>query len=156
MCTGGVPTNPPRESGASCGPGGQVCNGSGTCVGCVNASTCPQPAHPSCQTATCVNSACGFSNQPAGTPVGCTSGVATQCNGSGGTQTAACAGSQTCGGGGNPLTCGCTPMTKAQACGEWGQVCGNASNGCGGTVSCGTCAGRCCFDSCVGASQLCP
>jgi hypothetical protein len=32
--------------------------------------------------------------------------------------------------------CGCTPLTACAA----GQVCGSIGDGCGGTISCGTCA----------------
>jgi hypothetical protein len=44
---------------------------------------------------------------------------------------------------------GCTPKTQDQACGSW--VCGNVSDGCNGTISCGTCAGNstCVNGSCV-------
>jgi hypothetical protein len=44
---------------------------------------------------------------------------------------------QTCGGGGTPTQCGCTPNTPTQACGA--RICGEVSNGCGGTHTCGTC-----------------
>jgi hypothetical protein len=37
----------------------------------------------------------------------------------------------------------CLPLTRSQACGS--RVCGSASNGCGGTLSCGTCpSGKTC------------
>ncbi len=52
--------------------------------------------------------------------------------------TAACASPQTCGGGGVANVCGstCTPTTCAAA----GKNCGSISNGCGGTLNCGSCA----------------
>src|SRR5262249_1733600 len=55
-------------------------------------------------------------------------------------------------------TC-CTPLTKAEACGV--QNCGTADDGCGGTVSCGTCSGatpKCASPclQCVGQGQTCP
>ncbi|MCS6898437.1 MAG: hypothetical protein RMJ98_01385, partial [Myxococcales bacterium] len=52
---------------------------------------------------------------------------------------------QICGGGGEPNKCGsppiqpCTPLTQAQACTN-GKNCGWVPNGCGGVISCGTCA----------------
>lgn len=42
---------------------------------------------------------------------------------------------QTCGGGGVPGVCGCSPLN---AC-PLGQNCGTVPDGCGGTVSCGAC-----------------
>jgi hypothetical protein len=57
-----------------------------------------------------------------------------------------CSSSQVCT---NGACVGCTAKTKAQACGSW--VCGNVSDGCNGTISCGTCAGNstCVNGSCV-------
>ena len=56
-------------------------------------------------------------------------------NGCGGTISCgpACTAPQTCGGGGTPNVCGCTPITTCPA----GDNCGTISNGCGGTVTCG-------------------
>jgi hypothetical protein len=42
----------------------------------------------------------------------------------------------TCGGGGTPGVCGCTPVT----CQSVGKDCGGVPNGCGVTLSCGNCA----------------
>jgi hypothetical protein len=67
VCTAGVPSNPPLGSGAACTQnGGAVCSGSGTCVQCVVASTCPG-ADTACQTRTCNSGTCGFSFTAAGT-----------------------------------------------------------------------------------------
>lgn len=64
-----------------------------------------------------------------------------------------CTAPSTCGGGGTPGVCGCTD--DGTACS--GQVCGPSVNNCGQTVSCGTCGGgRCCLDSCVCPTCLCP
>lgn len=41
-------------------------------------------------------------------------------------------------------TLSCTPKTKAEACGT--NTCGSVSDGCGGTLSCGTCATTCTGD----------
>jgi hypothetical protein len=46
-----------------------------------------------------------------------------------------CTHPETCGGGGVPNVCGCTPKTCAQLF----INCGRADDGCGGTVSCGNC-----------------
>jgi hypothetical protein len=46
-----------------------------------------------------------------------------------------CPTNQTCGGGGTPNVCGCTPTT----CMAQGKNCGSISNGCGGTLNCGMC-----------------
>jgi len=57
-------------------------------------------------------------------------------NGCGGTlNCGTCTSPQTCGGGGTPNVCGCTPTT----CAAQGKNCGSISNGCGGTLNCGTC-----------------
>jgi hypothetical protein len=47
-----------------------------------------------------------------------------------------CAAPYTCGGGGVPNHCGCSPIITCPA----GYECGTVSDGCGGVVSCGTCA----------------
>jgi hypothetical protein len=48
---------------------------------------------------------------------------------------ASCPANQTCGGGGTPNVCGCTPSS----CAAQGKNCGTISDGCGGTPSCGSC-----------------
>ena len=62
-----------------------------------------------------------------------------------------CPAGQTCGGGGTFFQCGgntsCMPLTQAQACGAINATCGEASDGCGGTISCGSCTGT---DTCGG------
>ncbi|MGI8476774.1 MAG: hypothetical protein ACR2OO_10435, partial [Thermomicrobiales bacterium] len=59
-----------------------------------------------------------------------------QCSGGACNRTSSCTGSQTCGGGGVADQCGsCTPATTCPG----GQNCGTAPDGCGSTVSCGTC-----------------
>jgi len=91
VCNAGFPSNPPATSGTLCSDGGgHVCNGTGTCVVCIQASDCPG-MDTACQKRTCVSNACGYNLTPADTP------VATQtagdcktvlCDGSGGTRTA--------------------------------------------------------------------
>ncbi len=58
---------------------------------------------------------------------------------------------QTCGGGGTPNVCGCTPITTCPA----GDNCGTVPNGCGGTVMCGTCpSGEMCMgNTCVASAD---
>jgi hypothetical protein len=55
-----------------------------------------------------------------------------------------CASPETCGGGGSPKACGCTPTTCALA----GANCGSIPDGCGETLTCGTCVVP---DTCGGA-----
>ncbi len=50
-----------------------------------------------------------------------------------------CTTPETCGGGGTANVCGCTPTT----CSELGRNCGTVSNGCGGTLTCGSYGGGC-------------
>ena len=88
VCTAGAPTNPPTASGSACTQnGGTACNGTGQCVQCVTASTCPGQ-DTDCQTRTCTAGACGFSFAAAGTttPTGQTPANCQKlnCNGSGG------------------------------------------------------------------------
>ncbi|MEZ4565386.1 MAG: hypothetical protein R2853_21930, partial [Thermomicrobiales bacterium] len=47
-----------------------------------------------------------------------------------------CTQPQTCGGGGTPGVCGCTPTT----CAAEGKNCGAIPDGCGSTLTCGECA----------------
>ncbi|NUP05604.1 MAG: DUF4215 domain-containing protein [Polyangiaceae bacterium] len=88
VCTNGVMSNPPAASGTPCNQnGGTVCNGTGQCVQCLTAATCPGPDN-DCQTPTCSAGQCGFSFEPSGTQVSaqtpgdCKVNV---CDGSGGT-----------------------------------------------------------------------
>ena|GEM_PF-3462468 len=66
---------------------------------------------------------------------------------------------ESCGAGGTPNVCApgtCTPLTDAVAC--LGMACGNATDGCGGLVVCGTCApGKMCDSSfmCVDDTTIC-
>jgi hypothetical protein len=59
-CSGGVPSNPNQPVGFPCGTG-QVCNGGGSCVGCLADSDCPLPPN-ACQTRVCSSGVCGFNN----------------------------------------------------------------------------------------------
>jgi len=99
----------------------------------------------------------GAGDTPVSTPLICNGkcgvvrdgcGVSVDCG------TSQCTGFNTCGGGGQPNVCGCTPIPDP--CGALGLVCGSVSDGCGHPVLCGVCAGRCCADSCVCAACACP
>jgi hypothetical protein len=104
----------PDGCGDDCGPGCAACE---TCLG---DGTCSDPCGGSgcCAGSTCAdgesNSACGRNGQ-----------ACQVCSGTG----------VTCGGGGTPGVCGCTPITTCPA----GVACGTIPDGCGGTVTCGTC-----------------
>lgn len=66
----------------------------------------------------------------------------------------ACETPDTCGGGGTPFACGCTPDT----CEDLGLTCGNAPNGCVGALNCNTNAkdGDESGIDCGGALATCP
>jgi hypothetical protein len=86
VCTAGAPSNPPTASGSACSQnGGTTCNGTGQCVQCVTASTCPGQ-DTECQTRTCVASTCGFAFTASGTPTSAQTASncqKNQCNGAG-------------------------------------------------------------------------
>jgi hypothetical protein len=89
VCTGGVPSNPPQAAGVACNQGGLLCDGNGTCVGCLVASTCPGGIDTTCQTKTCIGGTCGLAFADDGTlvtvePAGDCQNVV--CDGSGGTK----------------------------------------------------------------------
>ncbi|MEP7123790.1 MAG: hypothetical protein ABJE95_22870 [Byssovorax sp.] len=64
ICTNGVPSNPPEDASVKCGPS-QVCDGSGTCVGCVMSNQCNDPGL--CKSATCDMMVCKNVDDPSGT-----------------------------------------------------------------------------------------
>jgi hypothetical protein len=106
-----------------------VCNGSTTC---------------SCTPGAACAGLCG------NLPDGC--GGSVNCSTSGGVS---CTGFNTCGGGGTPNQCGCTPTGSCGA----SQICGTVQSGCGTQISCGVCPSNrpvCCFDLCVANGQACP
>ncbi len=75
VCTGGTPTNPDEIAGFSCG-NPLICDGSGSCVGCILPSDCILlPPNDFCKTRTCINQQCGLALTPTGTnlPTGQTS-----------------------------------------------------------------------------------
>jgi len=73
----GACSNPPQPAGSTCS-GSNVCDGSGSCVQCLAASTCPG-VDSACGTRTCTANLCGMAFATAG--IGCGTGLA--CDGSG-------------------------------------------------------------------------
>ena len=67
VCTAGAPSNPPTAAGGVCTTvNGTVCNGSGSCVACLTAATCPG-VDSDCQARTCTAGTCGISFVASGT-----------------------------------------------------------------------------------------
>jgi hypothetical protein len=127
--------------GYTCGPAGDGCGGTLECGSCSDAGcqTCGGGGVPGvCGGSCCVPTTCtsqGISCGPAGD--GC--GGSLNCG--------TCPAGEVCGGGGTPGVCGapdsaaCVPLT----CAGQGINCGPAGDGCGGSLSCGTCpAGQTC------------
>jgi hypothetical protein len=68
-CSNGSPTHSNLPAGGACtANGGSVCSGSGDCVQCVIASTCPGQDD-ECKKRSCTAGSCGFSFTPSGTAV---------------------------------------------------------------------------------------
>lgn len=69
LCTNGVPSHPPAQSGTPCADdGGTLCDSSGACRQCLVASDCPG-ADTECRARTCVNGVCGAAFADAGIAV---------------------------------------------------------------------------------------
>jgi hypothetical protein len=133
-------------AGVECGLTGNGCGGTLNCGTCPDGETCGLGgpgicgAPPTCDPATaedvCVEQ-CGFVSDNCGGTINC---EATEF---------ACPDGESCGGGGIPFQCGsgagtCQPDEEDEACA--GIQCGIASDGCGGSHVCGTCAeGSSCF-----------
>jgi len=102
-----------------------------------DATSCPAAGTGTlvCQAGACVVGTCGAGSKKCGdkcvtTDVNNGCADAARCT--------ACASNETCMG--SPTKCTCKPKTMAEACVS-GQNCDTAPDGCGGTVSCGTCTG---------------
>ena len=136
-CTGGEVLDP---SGMCVCPTGQTEDVSGTCQ-CSSGTKC----NGTCKDTQTDNNNCGTCGNVCGAGQVCNSGScctpATSCpagdncgtasDGCGGTLTCGtCTGFDTCGGGGVPNQCGCTPVT----CGP--TQCGSIPDGCGGEIPC--------------------
>src|SRR5262249_52237997 len=87
VCTAGVPSNPPVQSGTMCNQmGGKLCNGNGLCVECLLAPDCPGQDTDR-QSRTCTTGTCGVANTMSGGPTSSqTAGDCqeNQCDGNGG------------------------------------------------------------------------
>jgi hypothetical protein len=122
----------------------EVTGGIGTCVACLDVNQACS-TNSQCCTGVCFQGpfvdfcVCQGANEPCSTDNNC------------------CA-PNTCGGGGTPGVCGCTPESDQVACGN--HKCGSVVNNCGQTVQCGTCsrlAPKCCSGLvCVPATRICP
>jgi hypothetical protein len=90
VCASGTPSNPPFSQGQACGTSG-ICDGAGSCVGCVAPTDCPG-TDDFCKQRTCSNNVCGFQFTAMSTPLpqqtagDCQSLV---CNGAGAVQSIA-------------------------------------------------------------------
>jgi hypothetical protein len=120
-------------TGEMCGYGGySVCGSIFTTTG-TDGSIAADGGPPICTPKTCAD--LGYNCGPAGD--GC--GGLLACG--------SCTSPQFCGGGGMPSVCGgnngLTPdgsvACRAKTCADWGFNCGPAGDGCGGSLSCGTC-----------------
>lgn len=65
-CSGGNPTSEVASAGSGCGGG--ICDGSGSCVGCLSDDDCGSPS--ACKSPRCSGGSCGNAYAGAGTPVG--------------------------------------------------------------------------------------
>ncbi|MEP7121144.1 MAG: hypothetical protein ABJE95_09550 [Byssovorax sp.] len=161
-CLNGSDTHVNLAANAPCPDGSKpFCNGSGACVECVTASTCPGQGD-ECKTPTCVGGSCGFTFKPMGTALvfqidgDCHLGV---CDGNGGqTQTAVDNDPQS---DSNPCTTDTcakgttlhTPVATGTACGG-AKTC-NAGGVCSGCLAAADCAGasnECQATTCVGGN----
>jgi hypothetical protein len=177
-CSGGNPTS--AYVGAGTGCGGGLCDGSGSCVGCLGDADCGSPSP--CKTPRCSGGSCGNVYAASGTPVGgsppgdCHTNV---CDGGGGVVAAVDDGdvpgppdachTAACSGGslsypaiaipptGNPCTQNvCDPASGVHAVNVTdGTICGGCSICSSGTCAylcgpCDTCYGDTCYDTCGG------
>jgi hypothetical protein len=133
-CQGGVAVHDPLPTGTACeSSGGHICDGSGQCVECNTLADCSI----GCQTAKmCKMHSCfQTSNKAAGAT--CSEDGGKVCDGSGDCvdciNNTNCTAPETCGGGGTPNVCGCTPTAS---CATLALTCGSGSDGCGMTLDC--------------------
>lgn len=66
VCSSGKPSNPPEPAKTMCSMSGRLCEGTGSCVECLEPSDCPGTDN-ECQKRTCVANKCGVANTAAGT-----------------------------------------------------------------------------------------
>lgn len=127
------------QLGKNCGLWGDGCGNTVSCGTCPTGQICGAYSPNVCWapgncTKKTVQQACQNAGKDCGAvPDGC--GGTLECG--------ACPANKLCGGGGTPNVCGgnvCVPKTYQQACSNVGKNCGPISDGCGGTIDCGTCA----------------
>src|SRR5262249_45352704 len=91
ICKNGVASHTNTASGTACGMNGSlVCDGNGTCVGCVLATDCAGQ-DTDCKVRTCTGNVCGLANEPKGKPTSTQRAgdcQVNQCAGNGRTETA--------------------------------------------------------------------
>jgi hypothetical protein len=117
-----------------CGVVSDGCSSTYTCGSCPAGELCGANDNPNvCGTTICVGTTCEAQNAECGSiDDGC--GGTIPCG--------TCSGGETCAGGGVPFQCGtatCQPDGQAEACAAANANCGLQSDGCDGTVNCGTC-----------------
>jgi hypothetical protein len=107
LCDNGAETHENVPEGTQCGDTTKlICDGNGSCVGCVNAGQCPVIGE--CTVATCVSQACSIAKAPVGTV--CSTG---KCSGAG--ACVQCLGDADCNGSictNNQCVDGCSDGTK--------------------------------------------
>ena len=90
LCENGNKSNPPLNAGTPCGTSG-LCDGNGSCVGCITPNDCPG-TDDFCKQRTCTNNVCGFNFTPNTTPLPQQNAgdcQLLQCNGAGAVQSVA-------------------------------------------------------------------
>ena len=150
VCSGTVPSNPPRAAGTACAGGGS-CNGAGLCSAKKpNGSICAAPGQctsGACVDGVCCATACGASCRA------CSAAKSGAANGTcafvpkGEDPDAECAGADTCDGAGTcAFVCGSTPAAPGGAC----------PAACTGGCLAGTCIIACNSVSCANQALTCP
>jgi hypothetical protein len=112
ICSGGLPQHPDLDVGSPCGANGQVCDGAGVCVQCVEAADCPAPSE--CDIAVCNDNVCG--TEPAPVDTACDDGLFC-------TENDACNGAGTCIGSGDPCDGADGDDDCSEACDETANAC---------------------------------
>jgi hypothetical protein len=167
---GGNPCTPQTctSLGYDCGPAGDGCGNLLQCGSCTSPQYCGGGGPDKCGGSTGVGSDGGVICTPTTcTALGYDCGVAGDGCGNA-LQCGTCSSPQYCGGGGYD-TCGGTnglqpdgaPACTPETCNSLGYTCGTVGNGCGGTLTCGTCTspqycGGGGFNKCGGDNGLGP
>lgn len=131
---GCTPIDQATACAGKCGVVSDGCSDTYSCGGCPQGQICGANQNPNvCGTFACVPTTCSALNAACGTiDDGC--GGFLDCG--------TCAGGMTCAGGGVPYECGaptCQPSSTSAACAAANATCGSQSDGCSGTVDCGSC-----------------